>query len=169
MKLFAASADCSEKRVVDFDNIPVMNENHHDLQTLKFIGSDKWIIFPTPVSEPLEILGTRFEAHVFKRSLSRNRQRRDEINNFGFVTQSPQQADSRRFGPRFTTELGYPNASRTVLDAVFFVVSAFLFLDKCYLAQIWLHLPAARTVNKISLPDIYLFPHDLFALRVCLF
>src|SRR5215475_5827952 len=88
-------ADGVPKLVISFDfddyvvgilEVPVVNQGHHDLQTLKLRRAGKRILLPLPFATSFPVIRTCFKSDVRESPFARDRHARHEIVDFGDVT-----------------------------------------------------------------------------------
>ena len=82
-----------DDHVVGVFQIPVVDQGHHDLQTLQFRSAIERIAFPLPFVPTLSLVRTCFKPDVCKGSFSRYGDAWHEIVDLGVVTETPQQSD----------------------------------------------------------------------------
>src|SRR5918993_5131199 len=92
-KLVAVVAADVNDLVVGVFQVPVVDQRHHDLQSLKLRSAGKWIAFPLPLRQPVPAFRPRFKPGVGKRSFTGNRDARHEIIDFGEIADAPKQSD----------------------------------------------------------------------------
>src|SRR5215207_4441807 len=92
-QFIAVSSADMDDLVVRVFQVPVVDQRHHNLQTLKLRRASEWIAFPFPLCHPIPVVRTCFEPHVVERSLAGNRDAWDQVIDLSHVTHTPQQSD----------------------------------------------------------------------------
>src|SRR5206468_8533670 len=89
LSLTASCVAREKDSVIGVFDVPIVDEEHHDLQALKLRSSLERIIFPTPFAVALHILWPRLKSHIVERTFPFNRETRIEIGDLTLIPHCP--------------------------------------------------------------------------------
>src|SRR5689334_7840633 len=139
-----------QDHIVRVFQIPVVNQRHHDLETLQLRRADERILFPFPLACSFPTLRTCLKPDVGERSFTGNRDARHEVVDLCCVTEPVKQSDGRSLRLSFLSDLRNPLMTRSVADAILLRVAALLLFYERDASQIWTHGCAAWSQKKIA-------------------
>src|SRR5882762_5811773 len=135
--------------------IPIVQQDHQYLQTLKLLGSVEWVVVPIPlVVDTLDTFRPRFKASIFDNTFSFDRNLGHVIVDIGKISGRPYKSAGSSLRLGLVAKLNSPFHSLGIFDDILRRMARLFFFHKCHARKIWFHGVAAYSKKQIARGDV---------------